>query len=194
MVSWEQLEGACAACRRCGLCETRRNVVIGDGARESRILLIGEGPGEQEDLQGSAFVGPAGQLLDRMLACIGLDRGQVYIANVVKCRPPRNRDPLPEEQAACLPYLRAQVRLIRPQVIVCLGRVAAQAVIRPDFRITREHGQWVERKGYWLTATYHPSALLRDPSKKRDAYEDLKKLRSKLEELGIPPAPHREDA
>lgn len=194
MVSWEQLEGACAACRRCGLCETRRNVVIGDGARESRILLIGEGPGEQEDLQGRAFVGPAGQLLDRMLACIGLDRGQVYIANVVKCRPPRNRDPLPEEQAACLPYLRAQVRLIRPQVIVCLGRVAAQAVIRPDFRITREHGQWVERKGYWLTATYHPSALLRDPSKKRDAYEDLKKLRSKLEELGIPPAPHREDA
>ena len=194
MVSWEQLEGACAACRRCGLCETRRNVVIGDGARESRVLLIGEGPGEQEDLQGRAFVGPAGQLLDRMLACIGLDRGQVYIANVVKCRPPRNRDPLPEEQAACLPYLRAQVRLIRPQVIVCLGRVAAQAVIRPDFRITREHGQWVERKGYWLTATYHPSALLRDPSKKRDAYEDLKKLKSKLEELGIPPAPHREDA
>lgn len=194
MVSWEQLEGACAACRRCGLCETRRNVVIGDGARESRILLIGEGPGEQEDLQGRAFVGPAGQLLDRMLACIGLDRGQVYIANVVKCRPPRNRDPLPEEQAACLPYLRAQVRLIRPQVIVCLGRIAAQTVIRPDFRITREHGQWVERKGYWLTATYHPSALLRDPSKKRDAYEDLKKLRSKLEELGIPPAPHREDA
>lgn len=193
MVSWEQLEGACAACRRCGLCETRRNVVIGDGARESRILFIGEGPGEQEDLQGRAFVGPAGQLLDRMLACIGLDRGQVYIANVVKCRPPRNRDPLPEEQAACLPYLRAQVRLIRPQVIVCLGRVAAQAVIRPDFRITREHGQWVERKGYWLTATYHPSALLRDPSKKRDAYEDLKKLKSKLEELGIPPAPHRED-
>lgn len=193
MVSWEQLEGACAACRRCGLCETRRNVVIGDGARESRVLLIGEGPGEQEDLQGRAFVGPAGQLLDRMLACIGLDRGQVYIANVVKCRPPRNRDPLPEEQAACLPYLRAQVRLIRPQVIVCLGRVAAQAVIRPDFRITREHGQWVERKGYWLTATYHPSALLRDPSKKRDAYEDLKKLKSKLEELGIPPAPHRED-
>ena len=193
MVSWEQLEGACAACRRCGLCETRRNVVIGDGARESRILLIGEGPGEQEDLQGRAFVGPAGQLLDRMLACIGLDRGQVYIANVVKCRPPRNRDPLPEEQAACLPYLRAQVRLIWPQVIVCLGRVAAQAVIRPDFRITREHGQWVERKGYWLTATYHPSALLRDPSKKRDAYEDLKKLKSKLEELGIPPAPHRED-
>ena len=128
-----------------------------------------------------------------MLACIGLDRGQVYIANVVKCRPPRNRDPLPEEQAACLPYLRAQVRLIRPQVIVCLGRIAAQAVIRPDFRITREHGQWVERKGYWLTATYHPSALLRDPSKKRDAYEDLKKLKSKLEELGIPPAPHRED-
>ena len=194
MVSWEQLEGACAACRRCGLCETRRNVVIGDGARESRILFIGEGPGEQEDLQGRAFVGPAGQLLDRMLACIGLDRGQVYIANVVKCRPPRNRDPLPEEQAACLPYLRAQVRLIRPQVIVCLGRIAAQTVIRPDFRITREHGQWVERKGYWLTATYHPSALLRDPSKKRDAYEDLKKLRSKLEELGIPPAPHREDA
>ncbi len=185
MVSWEQLERACAVCGRCGLGRTRTHVVIGDGARESRVMLVGEGPGEQEDLQGRAFVGPAGQLLDRMLACIGLDRGQVYIANIVKCRPPHNRDPLPEEQAACLPYLRAQVRLIRPQIIVCLGRIAAQAIIRPDFRITRERGQWVERKGYWLTATYHPSALLRDPSKKRAAYEDLKSLRAKIGELGL---------
>ena len=143
----------------------------------------GEGPGEQEDLQGRAFVGAAGKLLDKMLASIGLDRTQVYIGNVVKCRPPHNRDPRPEEQTACLPFLRAQLLLVQPKIIVCLGRIAAQAIIRPDFRITREHGIWVERVGYWMTATYHPAALLRDPDKKRDAYEDLKKIRAKLDEL-----------
>ena len=185
MVNWETLEAACHGCRRCVLGETRTNVVVGDGAKQADIMLIGEGPGEQEDLQGRAFVGPAGQLLDKMLACIGLDREKVYIANIVKCRPPHNRDPKPEEETACLPYLRAQVRLVQPKIIVCLGRIAAQVIIDPEFRITRQHGIWVERKGFWLTATYHPSALLRDPSKKRDAYEDLKLLRAKIDELKI---------
>ena len=183
MITWERLDEACHSCGRCGLCQTRHNVVIGDGARDAKIMLVGEGPGEQEDLQGRAFVGPAGQLLDKMLACIGLDRTQVYIANIVKCRPPHNRDPHPDEQTACLPFLRAQLKLVQPKIIVCLGRIAAQAIIRPDFRIIREHGRWEERVGYYLTATYHPSALLRDPSKKRDAYEDLKKIRAKLDEL-----------
>lgn len=183
MVTWEQLEGACQSCQKCPLWQTRTNVVTGVGNREAEVLFVGEGPGEQEDLRGEPFVGPAGQLLDKMLAAIGLDRKQVYIANVVKCRPPHNRDPLPEEQAACIHYLRAQTRLIRPKIIVCLGRIAAQAIIRPDFKITRERGIWEERKGFWLMATYHPSALLRDPSKKRDAWEDLKSLRRKMEEL-----------
>lgn len=183
MVTWEQLEEACLHCQKCPLFQTRTKVVPGVGNRQAKILLVGEGPGEQEDLQGEPFVGPAGQLLDKMLAAIGLNRQQVYITNVVKCRPPKNRDPLPEEQAACIHYLRAQTRLIRPKIIVCLGRIAAQAIIRPDFKITRERGIWEERMGFWLMATYHPSALLRDPSKKRDAWEDLKSLRRKMEEL-----------
>ena len=183
MVTWEQLEGACRSCKKCPLWTTRTNVVTGVGDREADVLFVGEGPGEQEDLRGEPFVGPAGQLLDKMLAAIGLDRRQVYIANVVKCRPPHNRDPLPEEQAACIHYLRAQTRPICPKIIAWLGRIAAQAIIRPDFKITRERGIWEERKGFWLMATYHPSALLRDPSKKRDAWEDLKSLRRKMEEL-----------
>ena len=166
MVDWETLERACMQCGRCDLYQTRNHVVIGGGCRTADIMLIGEGPGAQEDARGQVFVGPAGQLLDKMLACIRLDRDQVYIANIVKCRPPNNRDPRPSEQQACLPFLRAQVRLVRPKMLVCLGRVAAQAIIRPDFRITKEHGSWEERVGYWMTATYHPAALLRDPSEK----------------------------
>lgn len=167
MISFEELEKRCLDCHRCDLCNTRNNVVIGNGNKKADIMFIGEGPGEQEDLRGEVFVGPAGQLLDKMLKCIDLDRKEVYIANIVKCRPPKNRDPKQEEQIACLPYLRAQVKLIHPKIIVCLGRIAAQVIINPNFRITREHGSWEERVGYWLTATYHPSALLRDPSKKR---------------------------
>ena len=183
MTDWERLEAYCTNCKRCDLAENRHNVVIGDGNKSAKIMLIGEGPGEQEDLQGKAFVGPAGKLLDKMLLSIGLDRNSVYIANIVKCRPPHNRDPKPEEANMCLPFLREQVKLCKPKIIVCLGRVAAQQIIKPDFRITREHGVWVERKGYYLIATYHPSALLRDPSKKRDAYEDLLKIQAKLTEI-----------
>ena len=185
MVSWNELENYCNNCNRCKLAKTRTNVVIGDGSKNAAIMFIGEGPGEQEDLQGLPFVGPAGQLFDKMLAAIDLDRSKVYICNVVKCRPPRNRDPEDDEKTACLPLLRAQVSLIKPKIIVCLGRIAAKEVIKPDFRITREHGIWEERKGYWLSATYHPSALLRDPAKKRESWEDLKKLQQKIIELGI---------
>lgn len=183
MKSWETLEGACLNCRKCRLWETRTNVVIGVGNRNADIMFVGEGPGQQEDLQGEPFVGPAGKLLDKMLASIGLDREKVYIANIVKCRPPGNRDPHDDEQEACMNYLRYQLMLVKPKIIVCLGRIAATAIIDKDFKITRQHGRWTERKGYWFIATYHPSALLRDESKKRPAWEDLKLIRAKLDEI-----------
>ena len=186
-MDWNELEKLCLGCRRCKLAGGRRQVVIGDGNRQADIMLIGEGPGRQEDEQGLPFVGAAGQLLDKMLAAIGLNRDLVYIANVVKCRPPGNRDPEEDEKEACLPLLRWQVSLVRPKIIVCLGRISAQEIIKPDFRITREHGIWTERKGFALIATYHPSALLRDPSKKRAAYEDLLKILARARELGILP-------
>ena len=181
MLDWETLESTCAACLRCGLCETRRNVVFGVGNRHADILFIGEGPGEQEDLKGEPFVGPAGKLLDDMLSIIDLDRNSnCYIANIVKCRPPGNRDPLQTEQDACIDYLRNQVALIKPKIIVCLGKVAACRIIREDFRITREHGLWTEKNGIWMTAMYHPSALLRDVSKRPETFDDLLQIREKL--------------
>ena len=186
MLDWTQLKDACANCTRCGLCETRNNVVFGVGNENAGIMFVGEGPGEQEDLQGIPFVGPAGKLLDDMLSIIDLSRERnCYIANIVKCRPPRNRDPLETEQDACIGYLRNQVALIRPKIIVCLGRVAAKRLIDPDYRITRQHGQWVEKNGVWLTAVYHPSALLRDVGKRPETFDDLLSIRTKLRELGI---------
>ena len=148
-----------------------------------KLMFIGEGPGADEDLQGLAFVGAAGQLLTKMIAAMGMTREEVYICNIVKCRPPRNRVPEAEEAAACLPYLRQQVALVRPKVIVLLGSTAAKTLIREDFRITREHGRWIERKGVWFMPTYHPAALLRDESKKREAWNDLKLVMAKLKEL-----------
>ena len=183
MDSWEKLKADCAACRNCALCQTRHNLVFGVGREDAEVMFIGEGPGEQEDLKGEPFVGPAGKLLDTMLEIIDLDRSKVYIANMVKCRPPHNRTPLPEEAAACMPFLRAQFSLVRPQVIVLLGATAAKTLLRPDFRITREHGQWEERKGVWFLPTYHPAALLRDESKKRDAWHDLQLVMAKLKDL-----------
>ena len=181
MLDWEALESACMKCTRCGLCETRKHVVFGTGIRNADIMFVGEGPGEQEDLQAEPFVGPAGKLLDDMLSIIDLDRKtNCYIGNIVKCRPPRNRDPLETEQDACIGFLRNQVALIQPKVIVCLGRIAAMRLIRPDYRITKEHGQWVEKNGVWMTAIYHPSALLRDESKRPETFEDLMSLRQKL--------------
>ena len=184
MVDWEALRLMCNNCTRCALCDTRHNVVFGVGRENADILLIGEGPGEQEDLKGEPFVGAAGKLLDDMLSIIDLDRTNCYIANIVKCRPPHNRDPLETEQDACIPYLRNQVALIRPKIIVCLGRIAAKRVIREDFRITREHGTWTEKNGVWVTAIYHPSALLRDVSKRPETFDDLLSIREKLLELG----------
>ena len=183
MLDWNALENTCRSCTRCGLCETRHNVVFGVGPRNADVMFIGEGPGEQEDLQGEPFVGPAGKLLDDMMSIIDLDRQNSYIANIVKCRPPQNRDPLESEQEECVGYLRNQVALIRPKIIVCLGRIAAKRLIDPEFRITRQHGTWVQKGGVWMTAIYHPSALLRDPSKRHETFEDLLLVREKIREV-----------
>ncbi len=176
MTEMEKLREQCLACTRCHLCETRTNVVFGVGPEDAKIMFIGEGPGENEDLQGEPFVGRAGKLLDDMLELIDLDRSKVYIANMVKCRPPKNRDPLPEEQNACAPWLSRQIELINPRVIVCLGRISAMRFIRPDFKITKEHGQWFEKDGRQVMAIYHPAALLRDPRKRPETFDDLKKI------------------
>ncbi len=185
MLNWEELQHLCAECTRCGLCETRHNVVFGTGNETADVMFVGEGPGEQEDLRGEPFVGPAGRLLDDMLSIIDLNRKtNCYIANIVKCRPPRNRDPLETEQDACIGYLRNQTALVQPKIIVCLGRIAAKRLIDPNFRITRQHGQWVNRGGIWMTAIYHPSALLRDVSKRPETFDDLIAIREKIRETG----------
>ena len=183
MVTWEELNSACMACNKCRLCETRTNVVFGDGNPDAEVLFIGEGPGEQEDLTGLPFVGRAGKLLDDMLSMIGLDRSKVFIANIVKCRPPNNRDPLPDEQSICIEWLRRQTALIKPKIIVCLGRISAKVIIRPDFRITEEHGQWFVKANTHIMATLHPAALLRDPRRRPDSFEDFENLRLKIEEI-----------
>ena len=182
-MDWNELERSCKSCTRCGLCEKRKNVVFGVGNRNTDILFVGEGPGEQEDLKGEPFVGAAGQLLDDMLSIIDLDRTNCYIANIVKCRPPQNRDPLETEQEACIGYLQQQISLIQPKILVCLGRIAAKALIREDFRITREHGTWTQKDGIWMTAIYHPSALLRDVSKRSETFDDLLAIRAKRDSL-----------
>ena len=181
---WAQLQAECTACTGCVLCSGRHQVVFGVGNPASQVMLIGEGPGENEDLQGEPFVGKAGQLLDKMLAAVDLDRKtNVYIANIVKCRPPHNRDPLPEEQEACIGWLRRQVALVHPKIIVCLGRIAAMRLLDPNIRITQQHGQWVQRNGVWMMATLHPAALLRNPAQKPDAFCDFLNLREKIREL-----------
>ena len=181
--AWRELERACQQCRACGLADTRTNVVFGDGATDAEILLVGEGPGQREDEQGVPFVGPAGKLLDDMLEIIGLDRTKVYVANIVKCRPPGNRDPLNVEQDACIGFLRRQTALLRPKILICLGRIAAKAIIDENFRITTQHGQWFTRGGVQMTAIYHPSALLRDPGKRPETFVDLKAIQAKVREV-----------
>lgn len=183
LVSWPTLTEEITRCQKCRLCAGRTYPVPGEGNPHARLMFIGEGPGRDEDQTGRPFVGRAGQLLDKMIGAIGLSREEVFIANVVKCRPPQNRAPEADEVAACMPYLRAQVGLIRPQVIVLLGSSALGAILGPDHRITRERGAWIERKGVWFMPTFHPAALLRDESKKRPVWEDLKKVRDKLQEL-----------
>lgn len=180
----DELRTAALQCQNCGLCATRNNVVFGTGPADAKILLIGEGPGENEDKQGEPFVGRSGQLLDKMLAVVDLDRKKnIYITNIVKCRPPENRDPAPEEVAACLDYLREQTRILSPKIIVCLGRVSATRIIDPAFKVTKEHGRWVEKGGIHMMGTFHPAALLRNPGNKPDALEDFLSLREKIRQL-----------
>ena len=184
MATWEELEQHCMNCRKCALADARTNVVFGAGQKTAEVLFVGEGPGEHEDLQGEPFVGRAGQLLDDMLSLIGLSRSSnFYIANIVKCRPPQNRDPLNTEQDACIGWLEEQIALIQPKIIICLGRVAAMRLIKEDFKITREHGRWFRRGDAFITAIYHPAALLRDPSKKPETFEDLRAIRAKVREV-----------
>lgn len=184
MQTWEELESACRNCTRCALHEGRTNCVFGVGSRTADLMFVGEAPGQKEDESGIPFVGAAGKLLDKYLGAVGIDRESVYIANILKCRPPNNRDPLPAEQDECIGYLREQVRLIRPKVIVCLGRISAMRLIRPDFKITKEHGQFFEKNGFTLCAVYHPAALLRDPAKKEDMYTDMKAIAARLQQSG----------
>ena len=180
---WQSLRQICTQCTQCALCQTRTNVVFGDGAADAEVLFVGEGPGENEDLQGEPFVGAAGKFLDEMLTIIDLGRHNCYITNIVKCRPPKNRDPMQTEQDACIDFLRAQTKLLKPKIIVCLGRISAMRLIRPDFKITCEHGQFIEKGGILFTALYHPSALLRDETKRPDTFTDLKALQAKVREV-----------
>ena len=183
MGEWEALQQRCMQCRACGLAESRTNVVFGMGAPDAEVLFVGEAPGANEDEQGLPFVGKAGQLLDDMLKMIGLHRSRIYITNSIKCRPPQNRDPLNTEKEACAGYLQQQLQLMQPKIIVCLGRISAMEMIKPDFKITREHGQFFEKNGVLMTALYHPAALLRDPAKKPDTFVDLKRLHAKIRQV-----------
>ena len=184
-MTWELFHQQVEACGLCPLHEGILHKVPGQGDEHAPLMLIGEGPGQVEDEEGLAFVGPAGQLLTRMLAAISLPRDRVYICNIVKCRPPNNRVPEPSEAEACRLHLRNQFALVRPKVIVLLGSTAARHTLGPDIRITRDRGRWFERKGVWMMPTYHPSALLRDPAKKREAWEDMQSLRDRLMELSL---------
>ena len=185
-LEFDSLKNECLDCTKCPLSSGRRNVVFGVGNPTSKVMFVGEGPGEQEDIQGEPFVGRSGQLLDKYLEVIDLSRKEnIYIGNIVKCRPPQNRDPKPEEQDACIDYLRRQVKLIQPKIIVYLGRIAAQKLISPDFRVTTQHGQFIEKGGILFMGTFHPSALLRNPANKPAALSDFQALREKIKELGL---------
>ena len=181
--SWERLYEECKSCTACELSKTRTNCVFGTGNQKADILFIGEAPGDNEDKTGTPFVGRAGQLLDKYFYAVDIPREDVYIANILKCRPPKNRDPLPAEEDACIEFLRRQVKLIDPKIIVCLGRISAMRLIRPDYKITKEHGEWVKKGNYLITAVYHPALLLRDPRKKEDMLTDMKKIKEKLDEI-----------
>lgn len=185
MYTLEELESIVNKCRRCPLHRTRTNVVFGEGNTKANMIFIGEGPGFYEDKMGRPFVGRAGQLLDKMIEAIGLRREEVYITNIVKCRPPNNRNPLEEESDICIEFLRWQVKIIDPTIIVCLGAVAARNIIDRNFKITRQRGIWFNRGKYSIIATYHPAALLRDQSKKREAWEDFKSIREKYKKIAI---------
>lgn len=181
-LDWEALTSAVAQCRACGLCETRTQTVFGVGNRRAELLVIGEAPGADEDREGEPFVGRAGQLLNRMLGAIGLSRQEVYIANILKCRPPGNRDPRPEEVLRCEPYLMRQIEMLRPRVILAVGRIAAQTLLRTDLTLGRLRGRWLELgpESIPLRVTYHPAYLLRSPDQKAKAWEDLTEVMRRL--------------
>jgi len=184
MLTWEELENACNNCTKCELHKTRSNVVLGVGNRTSEVMFVGEGPGENEDLKGEPFVGRAGALLDDMLKIIDLSRKKnIYIANIVKCRPPGNRDPHSTERELCTDWLRAQYALIKPKIVICLGRIAATELIDSELKITRDHGKWYDKDGVKFMALYHPAALLRDPHKKPDTFVDLKELQRTINDI-----------
>ncbi len=182
IMALSEIKALCESCTKCELCKTRTNVVFGRGNEKARLMFIGEAPGEKEDLSGQPFVGAAGKLLDKYLEAVGISADEYYIANILKCRPPKNRDPLPEEKERCIDYLRAQVREISPRLIVCLGRIAAMQLIKEDFKITAEHGKMFKKGDTLICAVYHPAALLRDPRKKEDMMEDMKRIKQVLEE------------
>ncbi len=183
--NFDELRAKCECCTACSLYKTKTNCVFGTGNENADVLFVGEAPGEKEDLSGIPFVGAAGKLLDKFLYAVDIDRERVYIANILKCRPPKNRDPLPEEEEACLPFLREQVRIMQPKIIICLGRISAMKLIKPDFKITKEHGMWFKKGNYLMTAVYHPAALLRDPRKKEDMLLDMQNIKAKLDELSL---------
>ncbi|NMB33620.1 MAG: uracil-DNA glycosylase [Clostridium sp.] len=183
MYGWERLIQACNECKKCGLARTRKNVVIGAGNINASMMIVGEGPGEQEDIQGIPFVGAAGKLLDLLFGAMRITKDQYYISNIVKCRPPNNRVPTEKEAFACLPYLRNQLVLIKPKIIVCMGATAAKYIVDKNAKITKIRGRWIERKGYWIMPTFHPAALLRDESKKIPMWEDFKRIKQRLDNI-----------
>ena len=183
-LSLDELNAKILRCTRCGLARTRNNVVPGMGVQNPEVLVVGEGPGHDEDMQGLPFVGKAGVLLDRMLAAIGLDRKtNCYIANIVKCRPPENRNPFPDEQSACFSFLEAQIHILKPKMILCMGKIAIEKITGQSIAITQKHGEFFEYNGIPVMPTYHPSALLRNEELKRPAWEDLKKFKKRLDEI-----------
>ena len=181
--NWEELEKSIIGCNKCKLCNTRNNIVFGEGNKHADIMLIGEGPGADEDLQGFPFVGKAGQLMNKAFEGLGIKREEVYIANIVKCRPPQNRTPEKDEAETCIDYLRNQVMLIKPKVVVLLGNTALKNILGDEYSVTKARGNWVEKKGIWYMPTFHPAALLRDNSKKIDFWRDLKRVNEKVREL-----------
>ena len=183
-MNYEELRAHCLSCQKCPLAATRTNVVFGVGNPHADVMFIGEGPGANEDAQGEPFVGRGGQLLDKFLAAVDLSRNSnIYIGNMVKCRPPQNRDPDPSEVSECIGYLQQQIQLIQPKIIVCLGRISACYMIDKNFKVTKEHGQWVQKDGIWMMGTFHPAALLRNPNNKPLCFEDMLSLRNKILEV-----------
>ena len=181
--NWEELNEAIKDCEKCKLCTGRKNIVFGTGNKNADIMFIGEGPGADEDIQGEPFVGKAGQLMNKAFEALYIKREEVYIANIVKCRPPQNRNPEPDEANACMNYLRNQVLLVKPKIIVLLGSVALKNILGEEYGITNSRGKWIEKKGILYMPTFHPAALLRDDSKKIDFWRDLKLIKEKLKEL-----------